>query len=141
MAEHNFISLHLGDRFLRAVSYARDLHVENRKATQVPYMAHLLGVASLVMGESGYVEFPITENEVIGALLHDAAEDWGGHSRLDDIRAMFGDIVATHVKGCTDTFEDLLIHAGDFTFFSHSMMSEGAAPANPVTLLSGNIPQ
>ena len=106
MIQTNFSSLHLGDRFLRAVGYARDLHVENRKATQVPYMAHLLGVASLVMGESGYVSFPITEDEVIAALLHDAAEDWGGVARLNDIQAIFGDFVADHVKGCTDTFQD-----------------------------------
>jgi len=106
MIQKNSSSLHLGDRFLRAVSYARDLHVENRKATQVPYMAHLLGVASLVMGESGYVSFPITEDEVIAALLHDAAEDCGGAARLNDIQAVFGDFVADHVKGCTDTFQD-----------------------------------
>jgi hypothetical protein len=80
MTDQGFSSLYLGDRFLRAVQYARDLHIENRKSTDVPYMAHLLGVASLVMGECGYVEFPITENEVIGSLLHDAAEDWGGLS-------------------------------------------------------------
>jgi (p)ppGpp synthase/HD superfamily hydrolase len=106
MIQKNSSSLHLGDRFLRAVSYARDLHVENRKATQVPYMAHLLGVASLVMGESGYVSFPITEDEVNAALLHDAAEDCGGAARLNDIQAVFGDFVADHVKGCTDTFQD-----------------------------------
>jgi (p)ppGpp synthase/HD superfamily hydrolase len=69
-------------------------------------MAHLLGVASLVMGECGYVEFHITEDEAIGALLHDAAEDWGGRPRLRDIEKNFGSTVARHVEGCTDTFED-----------------------------------
>ena len=43
----------LTDRFTRAVDYARTLHTETRKGTKIPYMAHLLGVASLVMGEAG----------------------------------------------------------------------------------------
>jgi (p)ppGpp synthase/HD superfamily hydrolase len=106
MTAQGFSSLYLGDRFLRAVQYARDLHVEDRKGTDIPYMAHLLGVASLVMGECGHVQFPITEDEVIGALLHDAAEDWGGRPRLRDIERNFGSTVARHVEGCTDTFED-----------------------------------
>ncbi len=106
MTDKGFSSLYLGDRFIRAIQYARDLHVENRKGTDIPYMAHLLGVASLVMGECGCVEFPITEDEVIGALLHDAAEDWGGRPRLHDIEKTFGSTVARHVEGCTDTFED-----------------------------------
>ena len=49
--------LHLTDKFTRAVDYARILHVELRKGTEIPYMAHLLGVASLVMGEAGHVPF------------------------------------------------------------------------------------
>ena len=65
----------------------------------------MLGVASLVTGECGCVEFPITEDEVIGALLHDAAEDWGGRPRLHDIKTTFGARVARHVEGCTDTFD------------------------------------
>ena len=106
MANQCFSSLHLSDRFVRAVQYAREIHIENRKGTDVPYMAHLLGVTSLVMGECGYVEFPITEDTAIAALLHDAAEDWGGRARLHDIEQMFGSEVARHVEGCTDTFQD-----------------------------------
>jgi (p)ppGpp synthase/HD superfamily hydrolase len=106
MTDQGFSSLYLGDRFLRAVQYARDLHIENRKGTDVPYMSHLLGVASLVMGECGYVDFAFTEDAIIGALLHDAAEDWGGRARLRDIEKNFGCEVARHVEGCTDTFED-----------------------------------
>jgi (p)ppGpp synthase/HD superfamily hydrolase len=69
-------------------------------------MAHLLGVASLVMGESGYVRFPVTEDMVIGALLHDAVEDEGGWPRLRHIEANFGTEVAKIVEGCTDSFEE-----------------------------------
>lgn len=97
-------SLHFTDKFTRAVDYARQVHVECRKETQVPYMAHLLGVAALVIGENGYVNFPVTEDMVIAALLHDAVEDQGGLPRLRDIEANFGRDVARMVEGCTDSF-------------------------------------
>ncbi|HEX8712577.1 MAG TPA: hypothetical protein VF730_11935, partial [Terracidiphilus sp.] len=60
--------LHLTARFTSAVDYARIVHAKSRKKTAVPYMAHLLGVASLVMGEAGQVPIVITEDTVIGAL-------------------------------------------------------------------------
>ena len=97
--------LTLTPRFTQAVDYARQIHVGSRKGTQVPYMAHLLGVASLVMGETGYVPFAVTEDMVIAALLHDAVEDEGGLPRLHDIEAKFGKDVAEIVEGCTDSFE------------------------------------
>ena len=43
--------LHLTSRFTLAIDYARQVHANYRKGTNVPYMAHLLGVASLVMWE------------------------------------------------------------------------------------------
>jgi (p)ppGpp synthase/HD superfamily hydrolase len=95
----------LTPRFTRAVDYARQVHVGLREGTRVPYMAHLLGVASLVMGEVGKVPFAVTEDMVIAALLHDAVEDEGGLPRLRDIEASFGKAVANIVEGCTDSFE------------------------------------
>jgi (p)ppGpp synthase/HD superfamily hydrolase len=95
--------LHLTSRFTSAIDYARILHIERRKGTDVPYMAHLLGVASLVMGEAGYAGFPVTEDMVIAALLHDAAEDQGGELRLKDIEHNFGSNVARMVKGLSDS--------------------------------------
>ena len=77
-------TLHLTSLFTRAVDYARQVHVGRRKGTDVPYIAHLLGVASLVMGEAGHVPFPVTEDMAIAALLHDAVEDAGGWPRLLD---------------------------------------------------------
>ena len=71
----------------------------------MPYMAHLLGVASLVLGETGHVPFPVTEDMAIAALLHDAVEDEGGLPRLRDIEEKFGKEVAKIVEGCTDSFE------------------------------------
>jgi len=56
------------------------------------------------MGEAGQVPFPVTEDMVIAALLHDAAEDHGGQTRVEDIRCNFGPQVARMVEGLSDTF-------------------------------------
>lgn len=91
--------LRLTHRFALAVDYARHLHIERKKGTGAPAMAHLLGVASLVMGE---LDVPVTEDMAIAALLHDAVEDHGGADRLEDIRQNFGDEVARLVEGLSD---------------------------------------
>lgn len=98
--------LHFTERLTRAVDYARHLHIERRKGTGIPYLAHLFGVASLVMGEAGLTGFPVTEDMVIAALLHDAVEDHGGAARLEDIRRNFGDNVARMVEGLSDTLAE-----------------------------------
>ncbi len=98
--------MQLTDRFTVAVDYARQIHSGFRKGTEVPYMAHLLGVASLVLGECGQVPFPVTEDMTIAALLHDAVEDEGGMPRLRDIEMKFGPEVARVVEGCTDSFDE-----------------------------------
>ena len=90
-----------GEKFERALVYASRLHKDQcRKGTGIPYITHLLAVAAIV-GENGG-----TEDEVVAALLHDAAEDQGGLATLEDIRARFGNEVAQIVEGCTDTYED-----------------------------------
>lgn len=101
--QQNSERLFLTERFSDAVEYARRLHIEFRKGTAVPYMAHLLGVASLVMGESGG-RVPVTEDMVIAALLHDTVEDHGGMPRLQDVEERFGANVARMVAGLTDSF-------------------------------------
>lgn len=98
--------LHFTERLTRAVDYARHLHIERRKGTGIPYLAHLFGVASLVMGEAGLTGFPATEDMVIAALLHDAVEDHGGAARLEDIRQNFGAEVARMVEGLSDTLAE-----------------------------------
>lgn len=95
----------LGSRFTQAVEYARQLHTEFRKGTCIPYMAHLLGVASLVLGEAGG-RIPVTEDMVIAALLHDTVEDHGGQPRLDEVERVFGKEVARMVAGLSDTFAE-----------------------------------
>jgi (p)ppGpp synthase/HD superfamily hydrolase len=98
--------LHLSRRFTEAVDYARTLHIERRKASKIPYMAHLLGVAALVMGEAGNVDFAVTEEMIVAALLHDAVEDHGGTLRLVDIEHNFGAEVGRMVEGLSDSFAD-----------------------------------
>jgi (p)ppGpp synthase/HD superfamily hydrolase len=98
--------LHLSSRFTSAVDYARNIHIERRKGSGVPAMAHLLGVASLVMGEAGHVDFPVTEDMVIAAVLHDAVEDHGGKPRLNDIEHNFGPNVARMVEGLSDSLSE-----------------------------------
>lgn len=93
----------LTERFTSAVEYARQLHTEFRKGTEIPFMAHLLGVAALVMGEAGG-RIPVTEDMVIAALLHDTVEDHGGMPRLHEIDHRFGANVARMVAGLSDTF-------------------------------------
>jgi (p)ppGpp synthase/HD superfamily hydrolase len=89
----------LTSRFDAAVRYGREAHGnQTRKGSSVTYVSHLLGVASLVLDAGG------DEDEAIGALLHDVAEDCGGRERLEDVRAKFGDKVARIVEGCTDSW-------------------------------------
>lgn len=91
----------LTDRFAQATRYAVELHRDQeRKGSGIPYVAHLLGVASLVLEHGG------DEDEAIAGLLHDSVEDQGGHERLDDVRRRFGTRVAEIVLGCTDSTSD-----------------------------------
>lgn len=84
-------------RFTEALSYATELHQEQiRKGTDIPYISHLLAVASLVLENGG------KEDEAIAALLHDAIEDQGGDATRQEIRKRFGEQVASIVDGCTD---------------------------------------
>ncbi len=88
----------LGERFESALTYALHVHGgHRRKGTSIPYSAHLLSVAALVLEDGG------SEDEAIAALLHDAVEDGGGKERLDDIRCRYGSDVAEIVAECSDT--------------------------------------
>ncbi|MDZ8223805.1 HD domain-containing protein [Nostoc sp. ChiVER01] len=87
----------LSERFTTALTYATQLHAKQvRKGSGVPYVAHLLGVASIAL------EYGANEDEAIAALLHDAIEDQGGAATREEIRRRFGDNVTAIVDGCTD---------------------------------------
>lgn len=88
----------LSTRFDQALSYASMIHrTQVRKGSGVPYISHLLGVASITLELGG------DENQAIAALLHDAAEDQGGEVRLNDIRVTFGEDVEEIVRHCSDS--------------------------------------
>lgn len=90
----------LSPRFREALDWAADLHRSQvRKGTDIPYVSHLLAVASLVLEHGG------DEDQAIAALLHDAAEDQGGAPILEEIRLRFGDAVAEIVAACTDSLD------------------------------------
>ena len=88
---------HLSQRFEEALVFAfREHGGQVRKGSGVPYIAHLISVAAIVLEHGG------TEDEAIAGLLHDAIEDQGGASMRERIRSRFGDAVVDIVDGCTD---------------------------------------
>jgi (p)ppGpp synthase/HD superfamily hydrolase len=91
------------ERFDRALVFAHQVHRKQaRKTSGAPYMAHLLGVAALVMEDGG------SEDEAIAALLHDSLEDQGRHYRggsgqlARDIAEQFGERVLRLVEALTE---------------------------------------
>lgn len=70
---------------------------QTRKGTDIPYVSHLLAVASLVLEAGG------DEDMAIAGLLHDTIEDTA--VTAEDITSRFGPRVASIVEGCTDTDE------------------------------------
>ncbi|HEX5962059.1 MAG TPA: HD domain-containing protein [Rhodanobacteraceae bacterium] len=85
----------LSGRFTQAVDYAREAHASQTRKGTIPYLAHLLGVASLVLDYGG------DEDQAIAALPHDTVEDQGAHHETL-IRRQFGDRIADLVLACTD---------------------------------------
>lgn len=84
----------LTDAFEYAAHHHRD---QTRKGSDIPYLAHVLGVASLVLEYGG------TDRQAAAALLHDVAEDQGGEARLEEIRKKFGKRVERIVRDCSDS--------------------------------------
>jgi GTP pyrophosphokinase len=88
-------------RFSEALRGAAELHARQvRKGTKIPYIAHLLGVASIALHHGA------DEDEAIAALLHDAIEDAPVELGPDWVRKWlrfrFGEHVLNIVEGCTD---------------------------------------
>jgi len=91
----------LSTRFDHALLFASQIHREqDRKKSGIPYISHLLGVASIVLDYGG------DEEMAIAALLHDAVEDHGGRPMLKVIEKIFGARVAKIVDGCTDSYAE-----------------------------------
>lgn len=89
----------LSPRYQSAFEYAFRQHDGHyRKGTDIPYLAHLITVSSLVMEHGG------SEDEAIAGLLHDVVEDTS--SSIGDVRERFGAEVAHTVAGCSEDKED-----------------------------------
>ena len=92
--------MHRFPRLHAALDYAAEVHNgQKRKGTTIPYLAHPLGVCSLVLEYGG------DEDQAIAGLLHDVIED-GGEQHGAVIRSKFGDRVAGIVEACTDGVPD-----------------------------------
>jgi (p)ppGpp synthase/HD superfamily hydrolase len=88
------------DRIYQALALAIEAHDgQKRKGTDIPYIAHPMGVASIAL------EHGADEEQTMAALLHDAVED-GGQEYGQRIRQQFGNRVANIVQGCTDGVPD-----------------------------------
>lgn len=80
---------------LNWVSYGHNCQI--RKQGNIPYISHLLTVASLVFEAGG------SENEAIAALLHDSIENLGKGSQ--EIKDLFGFEVACMVESLSEDKE------------------------------------
>ena len=75
-------------RVEEAFLLASELHRgQKRKRSGIPYVFHLMAVASIV------AEYGGDEDQVVAAFLHDAVEDAGGPRARETIRERFGDFV------------------------------------------------
>lgn len=83
-------------RVADALAFAAECHRQQfRKGTAVPYLAHVLGVASHVWRHGG------DEDQAVAALLHDVIEDSGVEAAA--LQNRFGARVAAIVTAATDT--------------------------------------
>ena len=82
----------------RAFEFASVAHRgQVRKGQPVPFIAHLMGVSSLVLDHGGDAE------EASAALLHDTLEDTS--TTADDLEKEFGKRVTAIVVACTDNLQ------------------------------------
>jgi len=92
--------IQLTNKYFEAVEFATKAHATAvRKQTDIPYICHPLAVSAYVLEAGG------DEDQAIGGLLHDVAEDCGGEPRIDEIRNKFNSRIADIVRGCSDSLE------------------------------------
>ncbi|MGA1248720.1 MAG: HD domain-containing protein [Candidatus Nanopelagicales bacterium] len=90
----------LTQNYFDALEYASQAHAGTfRKDTKIPYICHPIAVSAYVLEAGG------DEDQAIGALLHDVAEDCGGEPRIHDIELKFNERIAAIVRGCSDSLE------------------------------------
>ena len=82
------------DIITRAFNMAKEAHKGARRRSGEPYILHPLSVARIVSKEIG-----LGSTSISAALLHDVVEDT--EYTAEDIRALFGDKIASIVDGLT----------------------------------------
>lgn len=82
------------DLITRAFNMAKEAHKGARRRSGEPYIMHPLSVARIVSSEMG-----LGSTSISASLLHDVVEDTDYSA--EDIRALFGDKIATIVEGLT----------------------------------------
>ncbi len=90
-----------GPRLSAALAFAVRIHAgQVRKGSSIPYISHLLAVASIAL------DYGANEDEAVAAFLHDAIEDAPEYLRAAGARLEIGDAfgadVLAIVEGCTD---------------------------------------
>jgi (p)ppGpp synthase/HD superfamily hydrolase len=83
------------DEVGRAVSFAMRHHGDQRRPTGAPYLEHLLEALEVLVRGAGVTDQAV----LVAAVLHDVVEDTA--CGVDDVRAEFGDEVATLVGWVT----------------------------------------
>ena len=95
-----------------AIEYAARAHREHyRKGTRIPYIAHLISVAKIL------IEYDCAEEIIVAGLLHDTVEDTS--VTFEDIRKSFGETVASLVNAASepdksDTWENRKKHTIEY---------------------------
>ena len=86
------------NRLLAAIAFAAHKHRDQRRkdAAASPYINHPIALANVLANEGGIDD----ERVLIAAILHDTIEDT--ETTVDELRAVFGDQVASVVLEVTD---------------------------------------
>ena len=94
----------LTKKFYNALETVGKLHaIQYRKFTKIPYISHLMAVASLVIEASEHAKLRSKREDLaIAALLHDTLEDQGEKITLEKIRRQVGPVIAQIVDDCSD---------------------------------------
>jgi hypothetical protein len=122
---------YLTERFHLALKYANSWHMhQSRKSTDLAYILHPLGVASLVLEAGG------NEDEAIAALLHDVPEDHGGEPRLTEIKSQFGIRVEEIVRACSDSLVEDRDSKADYQERKQAHLSHLADADNSTLLVT-----
>ena len=121
----------LTERIANALSLAMKAHDgQKRKGTNIPYVAHPMGVAAIAL------DYGATEDQAIAALLHDVLEDGGAHF-APVIRERFGEAVLAIVEGCTDGVPDAQGKKADWKERKLQYLDHLARASDEIILVSG----